>query len=456
MLNWREIISKFLHYYQKNLPLSISASIFILLLLGGAIGFKVPAYSVYVDGEKVFTVENPQEVNQAMDEMAARESKENKDVQFSKGVTLERAFVSRSSILPAKDVEKKLAGYIQMECPATAIIVNGKTVALVENTAAASQLLQDLKKEFSWVDEGEKLLNLGFSEKVQLKEVEVPSRQLMSKGKAYKLIKTGTDNPEKYVVKEGDSLWLIARRNDMYVNDIVVANQLKSEKLYPGQEMILVKSKPYINVIAQVEGNKVEVIPFETQVVVDKKVASSIRVKQDGQNGEKRVEYVATKCNGITSSKEVKKETILKAAVDKIIVKGSKVTMVASRGGGAVGTGNLEWPAYGPITQYYRGGGHTGIDIGARSGSPIRAADSGYVVSASRVGGYGNFIIVNHNNGTVTRYAHCSRMNVSAGESVTRGEVIGAVGSTGNSSGPHLHFEVVSRGSFRNPLDYLR
>jgi hypothetical protein len=113
---------------------------------------------------------------------------------------------------------------------------------------------------------------------------------------------------------------------------------------------------------------------------VDKKAASGIRVKQDGQNGEKRVVYVATRCNGITDKREVKQETILKAAVLKRLLSGHKVTMVASRGG----SGNLDWPA----TDYYPVLSSGGIpdDIGARNGSTIRAADSGYVSSASYQG----------------------------------------------------------------------
>lgn len=236
----------------------------------------------------------------------------------------------------------------------------------------------------------------------------------------------------------------------MYVNDIVVANNLDSDKLQLGQELLLVKSKPYITVMTQVKGEKVEAIPFETKVLVDNSAGASVRVKQDGKNGERQVAYQATKLNGVIQQKDVKSEKLLKAAVDKIIVKGNRVVQVASRSG----TGTLEWPCYGPITQYYRGG-HNGLDIGARSGTSIRAVDSGNVTSVCYQGGYGKFIVIDHNNGLVTRYAHCSSTAVSVGQSVARGEVIGAVGSTGRSTGPHLHFEVLSGGSFQNPLNYL-
>ena len=100
---------------------------------------------------------------------------------------------------------------------------------------------------------------------------------------------------------------------------------------------------------------------------------------------------------------------------------------------------------------------HTGIDIGASTGTNIVAGESGTVILASYGwnGGYGNYIIVNHGNGLTTRYAHASKLYVSVGQTVSRGQVIGAVGSTGNSTGPHLHFEVRQNGSHKNPLNYL-
>lgn len=100
---------------------------------------------------------------------------------------------------------------------------------------------------------------------------------------------------------------------------------------------------------------------------------------------------------------------------------------------------------------------HTGIDIGATHGSNIVAAESGTVILANYGwnGGYGNYIIINHGNGITTRYAHASKLYVSAGQTVSKGQVIAAVGTTGNSTGPHLHFEVRTNGTHKNPLNYL-
>lgn len=114
------------------------------------------------------------------------------------------------------------------------------------------------------------------------------------------------------------------------------------------------------------------------------------------------------------------------------------------------------WPSYGRLTQRFWLPAHPAIDIGAPTGTPVVAADEGTVITAgwSPVG-YGNLILIRHPDGYVTLYAHLSSINVSYGDYVARGQRIGAVGSTGRSTGPHLHFEIQQGGRSYNPLIYL-
>jgi murein DD-endopeptidase MepM/ murein hydrolase activator NlpD len=98
---------------------------------------------------------------------------------------------------------------------------------------------------------------------------------------------------------------------------------------------------------------------------------------------------------------------------------------------------------------------HTGMDIAAKSGTPIVAAAGGVVYKSGRQGGYGNTVIIDHGGGMMTLYAHCSRLYVKAGQIVEQGEKIAAVGSTGMSTGPHLHFEVRIGGKHTNPASYF-
>lgn len=119
------------------------------------------------------------------------------------------------------------------------------------------------------------------------------------------------------------------------------------------------------------------------------------------------------------------------------------------------GTGHFKWPVYGILTQGYRLD-HRAVDIAAPIGTPITASDRGVVLRAGwNNQGYGNFVIIDHNIDYLTLYAHMDKILVHEGEVVGEGQVLGTVGSTGNSTGPHLHFEIRDFGRLANPLEFL-
>lgn len=152
------------------------------------------------------------------------------------------------------------------------------------------------------------------------------------------------------------------------------------------------------------------------------------------------------------------------AVGQRIIVPGGKKELPAPvpqiyRGpvpqGVRTGTGRFVWPTTGYVTQAYKPL-HRALDIARGIGTPIKAADNGYVVVAGwSNAGYGNYVVIDHNNGYQTLYAHMSRIFVKAGDVVGQGAVIGHMGSTGRSTGPHLHFEVIKRGVRLNPVSVL-
>jgi murein DD-endopeptidase MepM/ murein hydrolase activator NlpD len=135
----------------------------------------------------------------------------------------------------------------------------------------------------------------------------------------------------------------------------------------------------------------------------------------------------------------------------------------AQEGAGSTGTGQpsaagLIWPCDGVVVSGFGmrwGRMHEGIDIGCAYGAPNRAAAGGTVIYSGWLGGYGNLIVIDHGNGLSTAYAHASSLLVGVGQSVSQGETVSLVGSTGNSSGPHLHFEVRVNGQAVDPLLYL-
>lgn len=179
----------------------------------------------------------------------------------------------------------------------------------------------------------------------------------------------------------------------------------------------------------------------------------------------KRIDaLVAARSSALASAAREKAQAL--AQLKKLKAEQQRLASILRGGGDGAGypSGSLLWPAAGGITGgvgprihpvYGYRSCHTGIDIGAGSGSPIRAAASGTVLERTSGGPYGNRTVVNHGGGLATMYAHQSRILVSTGQSVSKGQVIGYVGSTGYSTGPHLHFEVWIGGRPYNPMGWF-
>ena len=126
--------------------------------------------------------------------------------------------------------------------------------------------------------------------------------------------------------------------------------------------------------------------------------------------------------------------------------------------GKVTGTGNMLWPTTARVITQYFTWRHHGLDIGLPKGQPIYAVDAGTVIKSQCGwnGGYGCHIIIDHGNGIKTLYGHSSRLDVTVGDAVARGQTIGLVGSTGKSTGSHIHLEVRVNGKAVNPLGYIK
>lgn len=249
-------------------------------------------------------------------------------------------------------------------------------------------------------------------------------------------------------VQEGETLSEIATRYGLQVETILWENDLRSNAtLRPNQELR----------ILPVDGVRHKVARGETIFTVGKRY---------GLDDESQVQVIVD----YPFNEFLNEETFELATGQFLMVPGGvpprapaqparqpRAVAFTPDAGTVTATGSFVWPAAGRITQGYFFY-HKAIDIANRGGGPILAADSGVVTVAGWVdnGGYGNRVQIDHGNGFVTLYAHLSSAQVTPGQRVNRGDVVGQMGSTGRSTGVHLHFEIRQGGVLLNPLNYLQ
>lgn len=376
--------------------------------------------------------------------------------------------VSSEQVLSEDTLKSRLKDVLSFQVQAAAISINGNPAFWLADQATAEQVLEQVKEHYSGDGNGnEKVVEVSLEEKVEIVLGKVKNTEVLTPEEAVKSIIEGVPTSQKYIVANGDSLWSVAREHDLLVEDIKKANpQLKGEFLEIGDTINLVLIEPPLHVKVVQETEVEDSIPYEVEIRKDNSLYNGQeKVKQEGKPGLRKITYRVVTRNGVELSREEAESKILKKPVTEIVAVGSRRgVLVASRGSSRSsrssngGSGQLSWPVSGSITSAYGYRGsefHDGIDIASPIGTAIYAAAGGKVASAGYEGGYGRTILVDHGNGVVTRYAHLSEINVNTGQSVSRGQLIGRVGVTGRTTGPHLHFEVIDGGSNCNPLNYL-
>ncbi len=257
-----------------------------------------------------------------------------------------------------------------------------------------------------------------------------------------------TKQPRKetiiYTVKPGDTISTIAEEFSISVSTILWENNLSAYSIiHPGDNLRILPTSGITHKI--VKGETLSGIAKKYKIK-EEDILSANKIKKNqvltpGKKiflpGAKKITYVAYKPKTYTGFTAIKS-----------IVSAPNATPVVGN--------KMNWPTVGhTITQYYTWR-HHGLDIANRIGTPIYAADSGVIEYAGWGRGYGNQIVINHGGGKKTRYAHLSKFYVAKGDKVTKGQTIAAMGSTGWSTGPHVHFEVIINNKRYNPLNYIR
>ena len=302
---------------------------------------------------------------------------------------------------------------------------------------------------------GEEIQNVYVDEDITVKETNIPVNETIytdSSELANYLLYGKEQKANEYIVQAGDTIENVAFNNKISPEEVLISNSTLTSTtnlLYPGQKLQIIETNPQISVVE--ESYVVEDIEsqYPTEERYDENAAIGVdKVVQDGENGLERVAQRVKKVNGVINYVVPEGKTVLKAPISKIIMKGTKyIPDVGS-------TTSWGWPTdsgwrlssgyvwrTNPVTGKREL--HGGLDIsGTGYGSRIYATNNGRVKEAGYHYSYGNHVIIDHNNGYLTLYAHMSRINVKEGQVVARGDVIGYVGMTGTATGPHVHYEI--------------
>lgn len=335
---------------------------------------------------------------------------------------------------------------------AYAVYVNDQLTVAALDEQSAQNALNRIKAQYV---ESHPDATIEFVDNIEIKQEFVPVAYIKSEDGIIDELKRPSQQAQQYTVQPKDTLWDIAGRFGMSVDDLLCLNPQYSDMIKDGDVLNITKSVPLISVKISYVSDSVQPIPAENeQIRDDNLLAGKTEVIAESTDGKKRVVETIVKINDDIVERNVQSEEILQQPVAGKIKVGTLSPQKAK-----TGTGQLIRPAYGTISSRFgrrSRGYHTGVDFANPIGTPIAASDNGVVIKAGWYGGYGNMVEINHGNGIVTLYAHCSALLVKNGETVKKGQVIAKVGSTGNSTGPHLHFEVRKNGQPVDPMPYLK
>ena len=377
------------------------------------------------------------------------------EIQIESEFNLVASKAKDKEIVSEDELYELISSNIIYSIMAYQINVNGEKIGIVNSEYEANNVVEEVKLHFSKDYDKESLLEVTTVEDIEIKQVKATNAEIQEKEKLTDYIIKGTDEEKKYIVEKGDSYWSIAEYFDMELDELMLANSASEEEVIQiGDELNLIVPKPFINVQVKRKAVQEEKTPYETEyATVSYMYNDEEIVTKAGKYGISEIESIVTEQNGIQIAKEVLSEKVITEPVTKLVTTGTQDPPPKQ------GTGYFINPLPGSmITSRFgtrAGGFHRGQDMAKASGSSIKAADGGTVLFAGWSGSYGYMVDIDHGGGFTTRYAHCSDLYVSAGDKVYQGKIIAAVGSTGVSSGPHLHFEVRKYGSLVNPASYI-
>ncbi|MBE6856112.1 MAG: peptidase M23 [Ruminococcus sp.] len=336
------------------------------------------------------------------------------------------------------------------------IYIDGEFIGAVKNKDPIEQVLTDILLNYH-VDGIVK--DVSFKNKIEYTNGIYLTDSIMNEAEAVTLLTSKKQSNATYVCKSGDSPKVICQKHNMDIEDFRRLNPNVENTCIEGQVVTVIETESYLPIQYVREMETLSFLDYETiEVETSSLNVGTTALLVKGEKGEKRSNVEITYIDGIERSRKIVSSQITKEPVIEQIGIGTYTAKPSSPSTVLYGSGQFGWPVDGGYISdpFLSDRNHKGLDIAAPEGTDIYAAADGIVISAGwNTGGYGFFVMLEHEGTFQTVYGHCSALYVTKGQTVTRGQLIAAVGNTGNSNGNHLHFEVRNLGMCYDPAKFI-
>lgn len=408
------------------------------------------AYNAFFSGTELGYVPSAEYVQECIDNINSEFSRYVSGEDIIKGnVVCVPSIIRKGKFTDMETVAENIKSTSDVMVQAYAVEVDGTAYSALENKDDAESIISEIADEYKTNGVSE----VSFKEEIKVVYEYVPASILLEPKLAkmrlegYKTVYNTVSVDKKITSAE------FASANNIELEYFKSLNPNVGDEIQSGDKVIIPASNPIITVISSETVTHLEEIPYEENVTEDAALYEGVnKIVRQGENGKAEVTELIERENG-----EIVRQTVMKSVVTEKPVVQLRTVGTKYRPKN-VGTGDFIRPYGGSVSSRFgsrSSGTHTGVDFCGNLGDSIVASDCGTVVFSGWSGGYGNIIKIDHNNGYVTYYAHCSELYAKEGDVVQKGDVIATLGNTGNSTGPHVHFEIRYAGDCLDPLGYV-
>lgn len=412
-------------------------------------------YQVTVDGKEMGIIADPATVEETVERVEDRVGEIlGREYTLDNEITFQSKIVDKNHLTSLTGLENYLFNQVGEVTKTHVLSIGGQDMGATMDGAGLSAILEVLKAPYV----NENTVSAQFTVPVEVRYEYTSTAELKPLEDFKKLLMSNSIEAATYSVEAGNTYYGIAQKHGMTLEELMDMNpQADLNRLMVGDVLTVRQSVPYLSVRTVDAVTYQEAIPSPVEYVDDDTMyKGDTKVLEPGTEGSQLVSAQVTSVNGVEQSRDITATKVLSEPTVKKVAQGTKPRPKT------MPTGHLKWPVRGTVTSNYGGRSlfgtynfHGGLDIACAYGTSVKASDGGKVIFAGWQGSYGKLVVIDHENGKQTYYAHNSSLNVSVGQRVYQGQTIAKVGTTGRTSGPHCHFEVRINGQRTNPRSYL-